>query len=400
MARPDGAPSGITLLPPFRGRDLFGYMRAMNFAYRPPQTPALVIDRAALLHNLRTMQAACDAGGVRLRAHGKMHKCSTLARLQVETGAVGLCCQTVGEAESFARAGVADLLVSAPLAPWAPLRLATLARETGARIAATCDSEAQIARLGVAALASGVELGCVIDVNIGMHRVGCTTKEAPRLAALAVATQGLRYEGVQAYFGHLQHLEGRTAANAAGTAKLAALVETLRGAGLTPAQVTGGGTGTYALDIAAGVFTELQCGSYAVMDAEYADCGAPAGEWPFRPALFIAASAVSAKHKTHVTIDVGLKASSFDVPPRIIAGAAPGSQWRSLGDEHGAIVHPSARTGDVEKVDPDDAPREGDIVWLQPGHCDPTINLYDAFLVVDDEGRTERWPIDARRVSR
>jgi 3-hydroxy-D-aspartate aldolase len=209
MARPDGAPSGITLLPPFRGRDLFGYMRAMNFAYRPPQTPALVIDRAALLHNLRTMQAACDAGGVRLRAHGKMHKCSTLARLQVETGAVGLCCQTVGEAESFARAGVADLLVSAPLAPWAPLRLATIARETGARIAATCDSEAQIARLGVAALASGVELGCVIDVNIGMHRVGCTTKEAPRLAALAVATQGLRYEGVQAYFGHLQRWSRR-----------------------------------------------------------------------------------------------------------------------------------------------------------------------------------------------
>jgi D-serine deaminase-like pyridoxal phosphate-dependent protein len=219
-------------------------------------------------------------------------------------------------------------------------------------------------------------------------------------------TRGLRYEGIQAYFGHLQHMaEGRAEANAKGTARLKALVDTLSGEGLAPPQVTGGGSGTYALDIANGVFSELQCGSYALMDAEYDDCGGPNGDWPFKPALFIAASVVSAKHKSHVTIDVGLKATTVDVPPRIMRGAASGSYWRSLGDEHGAVIHPDARA-DVELTDtdpsipwPKDAPKEGDIVWLQPGHCDPTINLYDAFFVTNGEGGLDRWPIDARRTS-
>lgn len=372
----------------------------------PPQTPSLVIDKAALIDNLKAMQAACDAGGVRLRSHGKMHKCSTLGRLQVETGAVGLCCQTIGEAEAFARGGIGDLLVSAPLPIWGAPRLAAIARETGARISAVCDSAAQIERLGAAAVGAGVELGCLVDVNIGMHRVGCTPDEALALARIISATRGLRYDGIQAYFGHLQHMpDGRAEANAKGTTRLKTLVDRLALEGLAPPQVTGGGSGTYALDIANGVFTELQCGSYALMDAEYGDCGGPNGDWPFKPALFIAASVVSAKHKSHVTIDVGLKASTVDVSPRIIGGAAPGSRWRSLGDEHGAVIHPDARP-DVDLTDsdpwilwPTDAPQEGDTVWLQPGHCDPTINLYDAFFVTNDAGGLDRWPIDARRIS-
>lgn len=321
-------------------------------------------------------------------------------------GAIGLCCQTVGEAEAFARGGIGDLLVSAPLPIWGAARLANIACDTEIRVSAVCDSAAQIERLGTAALASGVELGCLIDVNIGMHRVGCAPDDVVPLVELINTTRGLRYEGIQAYFGHLQHMaEGRAEANAKGTARLKALVDTLSGEGLAPPQVTGGGSGTYALDIANGVFTELQCGSYALMDAEYDDCGGPNGDWPFRPALFIAASVVSAKHKSHVTIDVGLKATTVDVLPRIMGGAASGSYWRSLGDEHGAVIHPDARA-DVELTDtdpsipwPKDAPKEGDIVWLQPGHCDPTINLYDAFFVTNDEGGLDRWPIDARRTS-
>ncbi|MDO9489249.1 MAG: alanine racemase, partial [Sphingomonadaceae bacterium] len=93
----------------------------------PPATPALVIRRAALTRNLAAMQQRCDAAGVALRAHGKMHKCSTLARLQVAGGAIGICCQTVGEAEAFAAAGITDLLVTAPPAPWGAARLAALA---------------------------------------------------------------------------------------------------------------------------------------------------------------------------------------------------------------------------------------------------------------------------------
>lgn len=362
----------------------------MTPAFIPPQTPALVIDRAALLHNLETMQQACKGGDVRLRPHGKMHKCSTLGMLQVELGAVGLCCQTVGEAEAFARAGIADLLVSAPLPAWGPPRLATLVRETGGTIAAVCDSAEQIERLGAAAETENVILGALVDVDIGMHRAGCAPEEVPSLAGKIAGAPGLRYGGVQAYFGHLQHLsEGRAESNADGSVILKDLVSELVALGLAPPQVTGGGSGTYALDIANGVFTELQCGSYAVMDAEYRACGGPEGAWPFQPALFVATTVVSAKHKTHATIDAGLKASSFDVPPRIVAGAPAGSQWRSMGDEHGAIIPPPGEA----------PPPEGDIVWLQPGHCDPTINLYDGFWVVGEAGGAEFWPIDARRVS-
>ena len=169
------------------------------------------------------------------------------------------------------------------------------------------------------------------------------------------------------------------------------------------------------------MFNELQAGSYAVMDVEYEACAAPGGEgWPFEPAMFVASSVVSAHHKTHVTCDAGFKALAVDGPPaRVVAGAAPGSLWRPMGDEHGAIVHPyfvpAMRAGGSDPIMaamaiaaadanedfpwPDDAPRPGDIVWLQPGHCDPTINLYDAFHVIAEDGQVERWPIDARRVS-
>ncbi len=386
---------------------------AMRFFanFRPPQTPALVVGRAALEANLRAMQETCDAAGVALRPHGKMHRCSTLAKLQLAQGAAGLCCQTVGEAEAFARAGINDLLVSAPVAGWATDRLAALAAG-GVKLKVVCDSAAQIDRLSAAAVAAGTEIGVLVDVNIGMHRVGCTPAEAPGLAALISARPGLRYGGIQAYFGHLQHAEkDRAALNAAGTETLRALVADLTARGLPPSVVTGGGTGTYALDLANGVFTELQCGSYAMMDAEYGACGGPEGEWPFRPALFIATTVVSAKHKGHVTVDAGLKASNTEVTPLVVAGAPAGSIWRHLGDEHGAIVHPAMfahfEAGlDTAAIDADDAipwpadaPQEGDIVWLQPGHCDPTINLYDAFLVIGPDGTLDRWPIDARRVT-
>ena len=232
------------------------------------------------------------------------------------------------------------------------------------------------------------------------------------MAARITATPGLNYGGVQAYFGNLQHLAtGRAEANAAASATLRTLVAELADQGLAPPVVTGGGTGTFQFDLEAGIFTELQCGSYALMDVEYLDCGGPGADWPFAPALFIAASVVSAKHKGHVTVDVGLKASSADMSPRVVGGAAPGSLWRSMGDEHGAIVHPAffaalSSGTDSAAIDADpalswqpDAPGEGDIVWMLPGHVDPTINLYDAFYVTREDGALDRWPIDARRVS-
>lgn len=348
---------------------------------RPPVTPALVILKPALLANLAAMQAACDAKGVRLRAHGKMHKCSTLGRLQLAGGAVGLCCQTVGEAEAFVHAGIGDVLVTAPVPPWGWLRLAALARQ--GRVGAVIDSEAQAREANAAALAAGAVLDAYVDIDPGMMRAGVRPDEAPALAALIAGLPGLSYAGVQAYCGHHQHLmpAERRAAHAEWTETLRALVADLRAAGLAPGQVTGGGTGTAALDLAAGVYTEIQPGSYAVMDVEYGDLG----DLPFQPALFLAASVVSARHASHVTCDAGHKALHPNGPASRVVWPA-GSHYRPMGDEHGAILPPGGSG-------------EGDLVWLQPGHVDPTVALHDAFFVADEDGTLERWPIDARRVS-
>jgi 3-hydroxy-D-aspartate aldolase len=394
----------------------------MFHGFKPPQTPLLVIDRAALERNLATMQQLCDAAGVRLRAHGKTHKCSRLGRMQVARGAVGLCAQTVGEAEAFVAGSVGDILVTAPVAPWAAPRLAALAKS--AKIGVVADTEAQIARLGSAARAAGVVLDLVVDLDLGTHRTGAYPNRAVELARAAADTDGLKFAGVQAYLGHLQHVaeeNARREADEEGIRALAAVVAELRAAELAPGVVTGGGTGTHAFDLKSGVFNELQAGSYAVMDVEYGVCAPPGGgDWPFEPAMYVVASVVSAHHKTHVTCDAGFKAMAVDGPPaNVMAGAAPGSLWRPMGDEHGAVIHPffvpAMRVGGGDPILaakaiaaaddnadfpwPEDAPKPGDLVWLQPGHCDPTMNLYDAVHVIAEDGHVERWPIDARRVS-
>ncbi len=366
----------------------------------PPQTPALIIRRSALMANLIAMQSACNTADVRLRAHGKMHKCSTLARLQVEMGAIGICCQTVGEAETYSAAGIADLLVTAPIPPWGWARLANL------KCAVVIDSPAQLA------LAAGTGLTLYVDIDLGQHRTGVAPTDALALAQAVAATPGVTFGGIQAYCGHLQHLrQDRAAANAAATDILRSLVADFTAGGLPPPQVTGGGTGTYALDVAGGVFTEIQAGSYALMDVDYTVAGGPTGDWPFQPALFLASTIVSTRHKALVTCDAGLKSLYTDGPAsRVVAGAAPGSRWRSLGDEHGAIIHPAflerlrENPHAIAAIDNDndylaDAPKEGSLVWLQPGHVDPTMALHDAVFVADEDGRLERWAIDARRLS-
>lgn len=389
-------------------------------SFVPSQTPALVVRRATLMRNLGAMQTAADAAGAALRAHGKMHKCSTLGRLQVEGGAVGLCCQTVGEAEAFAAAGISDLLITSPPAPWAAGRIAALAAR-GVKVGVVADDGGQIERLSQAATAAGTTIDVVVDIDLGLHRTGAAPGDAVGLAGKAQNSPGLRWRGVQAYAGDLQHLADlavRKARVEAAQGVLAAVVADLKTAGLEPQVVTGAGTGTYALDLGSGAFNEIQAGSYAFMDVEYEDCGAPdGGPWPFEAALFLAAGVVSDRHKTHVTCDVGLKAHSVDGPAaRVVGGAPEGSTWRAMGDEHGAVFHPEmmarlralgreavdaigALDADPAMARPADLPKVGDIVWLQPGHCDPTVNLHDVLYVVDEDGSFEVWPIDARRVS-
>ncbi len=370
---------------------------------RPPRTPALVVRRSALMANLSAMQRACDAAGVRLRPHGKMAKCSRLAQEQIRLGAVGICCQTVGEAEAYALAGVRDLLISAPVPPWGWPVLAGIAAK-GVAVSAVVDSLAQIS----AASAGGAgTVSLLVDVDGGQHRTGVAFADAPRMVE-AVVSAGFRWAGLQCYLGHLQADPARGEAHAAAMQQLEALVAELTRAGYPPEVVTGGGTGTAPHDLASGLFTELQAGSYALMDVQYMAAGAA-----FEPALFCAATIVSSTRKTHVTVDAGLKALAADGPSaRVVSGVPEGCRFRFMGDEHGALIHPAAIASfaehglqAVDRIEADagiprpDWPEDGALVWLQPGHVDPTVNLHDCLWVADEDGKLERWPIDARRAT-
>lgn len=370
---------------------------------RPPRTPALVVRRSALAANLATMQRACDAVGVKLRPHGKMAKSSRLAHEQLALGAVGLCCQTVGEAEAYARAGVRDLLVSAPVPPWGWPLLAGLAAE-GIAVSAVVDSEGQIA---AAADGGASAVALLADIDGGQHRTGARFADVPALVE-AILSAGFRWAGLQCYLGHLQADRGREPAHREAMAHLRLLIAELSAKGRHPQVVTGGGTGTASLDLASGVFTELQAGSYALMDIQYGDAGAA-----FEPALFCAATIVSSRRKSHVTVDAGLKALAADGPaPRPVLGVPEGCRFRFMGDEHGALIHRDALAAFAEQgllaVDMIEAnaefprpgwPPDGSLVWLRPGHVDPTANLHDCLWVADEDGSLERWPIDARRVT-
>lgn len=370
----------------------------------PPRTPALVVRRSAFLANLAGMQQACDDAGASLRSHGKMAKSSRVALEQQRLGAKGICCQTVGEAEAYAAAGVRDILMTAPVPPWGWPVLAALCAG-GADVAAVVDSPAQVA---AAASGGAAAVTLLADLDGGQHRTGAGFADAPALVR-AIGAAGFRWGGLQCYLGHLQASRHRAQAHADAMVRLSAVVEALSAAGLRPEKVTGGGTGTAALDLASGLFTELQAGSYAFMDVQYAEAGAT-----FLPALFCAATLVSSRRKSHVTVDAGLKALAADGPlPRPVAGVPDGCVFRFMGDEHGALLHPDALAAFAEKglaavdvIEADAAfqrpawAEDGALVWLQPGHIDPTVNLHDAFWMADEDGHLERWAIDARRTTR
>jgi 3-hydroxy-D-aspartate aldolase len=359
---------------------------------RSLNTPALVVDVDALDRNIAAMAGFAAGAGLKLRPHAKTHKSADIARRQIAAGALGVCCAKLGEAEALADEGIEGLLITSPVvgAP-AVERLVALAAKAPTLMAA-CDHPDAVAAIGAAAKAAGVRLTLLVDVDPGLRRTGVA--DAP--AALALARQidahpQLTFGGVQFYCGAEQHIEGYAARREAIVGKmqrLAAAIDALNAAGLAPGIVSGGGTGSHAIDAELGVFTELQVGSYVFMDRQYNDCALTAdAPRPFETSLMIDARVISASHPMLVTVDAGLKAMATEAgPPPILAGAPEGSQYRFMGDEHGAIVPPSGAA----------PPRLGERVTLAAPHCDPTVNLYDAYHVVRGDTLEAIWPVTAR----
>jgi 3-hydroxy-D-aspartate aldolase len=304
---------------------------------------------------------------------------------------VGLCCATVREAEVMAAAGLKGILVTSPVtAPGMVERLARAHDRVG-DLAVVVDSEAGLDALA-AGISAGRPLGVVVEIDVGQGRTGVTRPEdAVSLARRISDLQQLRYRGVQAYYGHLQHVPAyadRQAKAAEQWARLRPFLDALGAEGLAPEIVTGGGTGTFHLDLESGPFTEIQPGSYLFMDKQYGAIElVPGDAKPFRTALTIASRVVSANQEDLVVLDAGFKAMATDAGPALVAsGASPDAAYQFMGDEHGGLRFAANAS----------RPRLGDLVTLVAPHCDPTVNLHEWFHVMQDGGLVDIWPIDAR----
>ncbi len=351
-------------------------------------TPALVVDLDALERNLSRMAEFARMHGMRLRPHAKTHKCAEIARRQVAAGAVGVCVQKASEAIALAEAGVGDIYVSNEVIDEAKLHdLAALAGRVKLSIAV--DSALGVDRLAEALKAAGSTADVYVEVDVGHGRCGVAPAAAVALAH-QVVSHGLRFAGLQAYHGRAQHL--RTPAERESAIRHAvslarAAQASVTSAGIACPLVTGAGTGTFVLEAASGLYGELQAGSYVFMDRDYADNHATPHAPVFEHALFLKSQVMSAG-SSHVVVDAGHKSHAIDSGlPRVHGHDV---EFVNGGDEHGIL----RKRGGAP------LPALGDTVWLIPGHCDPTVNLHEHYIVVRgglEAGRVEAvWPIEAR----
>lgn len=368
-------------------------------------TPALLVDLEVLEANLQRMQALSDSfPGIELRPHFKMHKTPAIAKLQVALGAVGLCCQKVGEAEVMAAAGISNILVSNEVVSPSKLRKLAVLSKTVEWLGVCADNQEAVDRIEAACAAEGAKLDVLVELDFvapdaeiaelesvpfhgGYQR--CGVAAGPELVALAAhiaAQPHLTFGGLQAYYGKAQHIVDyaeREAAIASASRTVAAAVADLKAAGLPCPKVSGAGTGTAAMEAGTGMWNELQAGSYAFMDVSYneilmpdgaamgtgdhADASGVSAKTSFSPALHVLTEVMSLPGPGRAVVDAGLKASSVDSGLPVVAPCLTDVSYLSASDEHGRIL-----------MGPAAAPLAlGQKIKLIPGHCDPTVNMYD-----------------------
>ena len=351
-------------------------------------TPALVLELDAFEGNLRRMQESLAGRDVKVRPHAKSHKCPQIAMRQIARGAVGVCCQKVSEAEALVEGGVGDVLIANEVVGTAKLtRLAALARQ--AHVAVCADNPGNVDALAAAARAVGVTLDVLVEINVGANRCGVEPGEpAVALARRIASSPDLRFGGLQAYQGAAQHVRKVDERRAAIERAVSAVERTLHGlraAAIACPKVTGAGTGTYLFEAASKVYDELQPGSYIFMDADYArNDWTESGMPRFEHSLFVWTTVMSRTSAERAIVDAGLKASSIDSGMPRIADGGP-AEYVKASDEHGVIQVNGASGYAV-----------GDKLKLIPGHCDPTVNLYDHYVCIRDGCVEAIWPITAR----
>ena len=356
------------------------------------QTPCLVLDMESFDYNLKRMAEVITPYNVSLRAHAKMHKSVNVARQQMTHGkASGICCQKVSEAEVFARAGIPDILVTNQVCDQLKIeRLAGIAG-LGCRLSVCVDDKANIDALSAEAKKQNVHIHCLVEVECGAGRCGVEdAAQATELAVAINAAENLIFDGLQAYQGSIQHEPDhhkRKVELDAVIEKVKACLDSLAAAELSCPVVSGGGTGSFLFEASSGIYTEIQCGSYAFMDADYGRVHNQEGdrldkaEW--KNALFLLTSIMSNARDGKAVCDAGLKVQSVDSGLPVIFGREDVT-YITCSDEHGVIE------------DKQNKLRINDKLFLVPGHCDPTCNLHDWYVCIRNDIVVDLWPISAR----
>lgn len=360
----------------------------IGMALSEVDTPALLLDLDAFERNLKLLNDSLAGRNIKVRPHAKSHKCPEIAKRQMALGAVGVCCQKVSEAEAMVDGGVPDVLIANEVVGAAKIKRA-VALAKRAKIAVCADNADNVAALDAGAREAGVRLDVLVEVNVGANRCGAEPGEpAFALARQIHACKNLRFAGLQAYQGSAQHMrktEERRAAIEAACDKVKRTTDLLAKAGIPCERVTGAGTGSYMFEAASSIYHELQTGSYIFMDVDYAkndwtESGIPR----FEHSLFIWATVMSTPAPDRAICDAGLKASSVDSgPPRVFD--LKGVEYTRASDEHGVL-----------KLDAGVTLPLGTKLKLVPGHCDPTVNLYDHFVCVRGGKVEALWPIAGR----
>jgi D-serine deaminase-like pyridoxal phosphate-dependent protein len=369
-------------------------------------TPSLVIDMDAMKRNLARMAEFAKKHNIRWRPHAKLHKSATLAKMQVRAGAVGVCVQKTSEAEIMVAGGVTDVYISNEvIAPAKLARVAALAQKLaalGGRLAIAVDSTEGVIRLAQAMTearsATGVAtvIDVFVEIDVGQGRCGVEPGAAAVTLVLEIRKHpALRFAGLQAYHGKAQHMRSAQERREAIAKAVEAVVLTrklVEAQGITVDLVTGAGTGSLMLEAASGVYGELQAGSFMFMDADYAKNERDAAQPQFEHALFIKTQVIST-HGGHAVCDAGHKSHAIDSGLPLVHAFDTESELEYFngGDEHG-ILRPA---GDSTRL-----PGLGRMLWLIPGHCDPTVNLHDVMIGVTGglrSGTVQRiFRVDAR----
>ena len=346
-------------------------------------TPALILDVNKLRANGECMKAILAGSSLQLRPHFKSHKCAAIAKWQIAEGAIGMTCAKLSEAEDLCDAGVEDILIANQIVDPAKIRrLADLAGNC--RLTVCVDDMDNISALSKAAENAGTIVHCLVEYDIGMNRCGVLSKEEVlQLAQHIAASSSLEFDGIQAYAGHISHMEDlterkdRTACN---YQKLRELIAYLDSRGIPVKTVSGGSTGTAQIKAAEGLYTELQAGSYLFMDATYREL-----DLPFENSLFLLTTVVSRREGLTV-VDAGVKTCGVDQGmPALLEGWA---EEITASEEHFQIHGYSERKA------------VGDKLLLVPGHCCSTVNLHDKIYLVDGEKVIDRIPVTARTIGR